>query len=363
MRIVVVGAGILGASVAYHLAGSNAEVHLIDRAHDGKATSAGAGIVCTWPSKIDDPDLYSFYAEAGRYYTPLVAALAAAGETDLGYRKVGALVLARDSAECRDIERRLFPRAEADLEAGEIRRMSGAEAKALFPPMRDDLTAYFVPGGARVEARKIAAAMVRAAITKGVRFTEGNAEFTLRNGKGAVALDGQDLAADLVVLTTGSWANQMLGQAGKISVEPQKGQIVHVQVAADTSEWPVLLPEGPYYMLAFENNRVVIGATRETGSGFDYRVTASGQKEILDFGLDLAPGLRDATLVETRVGFRPAAVAGKPMFGALPGMEGVLIGNGLGASGLTMGPFGGKLLAQLALGQKPDHDLSHFPVV
>jgi glycine/D-amino acid oxidase-like deaminating enzyme len=43
MRIVVVGAGILGASTAYHLARDGADVAIVDQAHEGQATAAGAG--------------------------------------------------------------------------------------------------------------------------------------------------------------------------------------------------------------------------------------------------------------------------------------------------------------------------------
>ena len=46
MWIVVVGAGILGASTAYHLAREGADVAIVDQAHEGQATAAGAGIIC-----------------------------------------------------------------------------------------------------------------------------------------------------------------------------------------------------------------------------------------------------------------------------------------------------------------------------
>ena len=54
MHIVVVGAGILGASVAYHLARYGAQVTIVDQAHPGRATAAGAGIICPWVSGVDD---------------------------------------------------------------------------------------------------------------------------------------------------------------------------------------------------------------------------------------------------------------------------------------------------------------------
>lgn len=48
------------------------------------------------------------------------------------------------------------------------------------------------------------------------------------------------------------------------------------------------------------------------------------------------------------------------MIGAVPGWEGLLAANGLGASGLTMGPFIGSQLAKLALGLKPDIELQDY---
>jgi D-amino-acid dehydrogenase len=137
---------------------------------------------------------------------------------------------------------------------------------------------------------------------------------------------------------------------------------VHLGVKEETIDWPVLLPQVSHYMLAFDDNRVVAGATRENGVGFDYRLTAGGQAEVLNFALDLAPGLSDATHIETRIGLRPMAENYKPLIGALPGFDNVLIGNGLGAGGLTMGPLAGKLLTQLAMGEATDIDLAPYAV-
>jgi D-amino-acid dehydrogenase len=128
----------------------------------------------------------------------------------------------------------------------------------------------------------------------------------------------------------------------------------------DTARWPVLLPLSSYYLLAFEDSRVVVGATRETNSGFDYRLTASGVAEVLNAGLGVAPGLASWTVHEIRIGFRPLAHDNRPKLGAVPGFDNLLIGNGLGPSGLTMGPYSGALLAKVALGQAPELSLGPY---
>ena len=76
MHIIVVGAGILGASTAFHLARAGAQITIVDASHDGRATAAGAGIICPWVSGADDPAFYRLYVEGARYYTELVPELA-----------------------------------------------------------------------------------------------------------------------------------------------------------------------------------------------------------------------------------------------------------------------------------------------
>ena len=61
MRVVVVGAGIVGASAAFHLVEAGVETVVVDRGHVGKATLAGAGIVCPWPTSATDPDFVALY--------------------------------------------------------------------------------------------------------------------------------------------------------------------------------------------------------------------------------------------------------------------------------------------------------------
>ncbi|MCX7378729.1 MAG: FAD-dependent oxidoreductase [Alphaproteobacteria bacterium] len=363
MKVVVVGAGVFGASVAYHLAREGAEVVVFDRDDAGRATSAGAGIVCPWLSAREDEGWLPLAYGAGRYYPELVQDLAAEGETDLGYRRVGLLVVPDEAKQLDAVEQRLAVRRQVAPEMGVVKRVSPQEAVGMFPALRPGQPATHIENAARVNGRLMAAGLLRAAQKRGAVVRAGSPEIVAEGGAAkGVRLGGEVVGADAVVVTAGAWAPALLSPLGvSLRVEPQKGQIVHLRMnGVDTSHWPVLQPMNSFYLLTFDDSRVVIGATREYGSGFDYRVTAAGQKTVLDVALAVAPGLADGELIETRIGFRPMAADELPMIGAVSGVPGLFVGNGLGPSGLTLGPFAGRLLADAVLGRTGEIGLGAY---
>jgi len=367
VRLIVIGAGITGAACAYAAAALGAEVVLADAGLAGRATAAGAGIICPWASHVDDSAWYALASAAAREYPGLVAALAGAGLGDGSYRRVGALIVTGDADEAAAERERLLARRTAAAEIGDVEVLAARQARELFPPLRADAAAAFVGGAARVDGRLITAALVAAARRGGAEVVAGRAALASRRGRVVGAeIDGRLTEADAVVVAAGAWTAPLLAPLGvSVSVRPERGQIVHLSVGpADTSRWPVVLPVGSgHYLLAFDDSRVVAGATRETGSGFEVRVTAGGLHEVLTQALAVAPGLAAATHLETRVGLRPAGPDLRPLLGPVRGVEGLLVATGLGASGLTMGPLAGKLVAQAALGAGPDLDLAPFDPV
>ena len=128
MRVTIIGAGVLGASTAFHLALAGAEVVVADHAHAGQATAAGAGIVSPWPSGRVDPDWRRIADAGARNYPTLIQRLAEEGETETGYRRVGALSVAADERELDQIEQAVRARAALAPEAGEVTRLSPTEA-------------------------------------------------------------------------------------------------------------------------------------------------------------------------------------------------------------------------------------------
>ncbi|WIV57192.1 NAD(P)/FAD-dependent oxidoreductase [Amycolatopsis nalaikhensis] len=351
MRVLVIGSGIGGAATAWHLAGRGAEVVVADAARPGTATEAGAGIVSPWTSRWEDA-VYPLAAAAGRYYREFTEELPGSS-----FEVVGGMIVSADEAELAEAEERLTRRAADAPEIGEIRRLDPAQARELFPALAPGLGAVHLAGAGRVDGHLLRAAFLTGAERRGAKFVEGEVAF---RADGTVVAPSGPLEADSVVVAAGAWSRELLAPLGiDLPVTPHRGQISHFDLPdTETAAWPVVLPRTSHYLLAFGGGRVVAGATREAEAGFDYRVTAAGQREVLDNALTVAPGLADATLAETRVGFRPGTPDGLPILGRL--RPGLAVSTGFGAGGLTNAPFAGKLIAEVALGEDPGFDLSPF---
>ncbi|MGG1675264.1 NAD(P)/FAD-dependent oxidoreductase [Neobacillus sp. NRS-1170] len=364
-KIIVIGAGILGASTAYHLAKSGADVTIVDREDTGQATDAAAGIVCPWLSQRRNKAWYQLAKGGARYYPELIAQLEADGEKETGYKRVGAISLHTDFEKLQQMAERARKRREDAPEIGEITILSPAETKELFPPISEEYGSVHVSGGARVNGRDLRKALINASIKNGARFIRGSASIISKNNRvSGIRLAEEDFGADTVIVTSGAWSQEILEPMGiHFHVKPQKAQIVHLELpVTDTSSWPVVMPPKNQYILTFENGRIVVGSTHEDEAGFDSRVTVGGIDEILSKALEVAPGLSNCTYLETRVGFRPFTPGFLPVIGALPQFEGIYVANGLGASGLTSGPYLGAELAKLVLGKETEIDISRYDV-
>ncbi|WP_243291585.1 FAD-dependent oxidoreductase [Bacillus sp. FJAT-47783] len=362
---IVVGAGILGASTAYHLARRGVKVTIVDRNDSGQATDAAAGIVCPWLSQRRNKAWYRLAKGGAKYYPTLIECLKEDGEEETGYQRVGAISLHTDEKKLEKMRERVLKRREEAPEIGEITRLSKEETKALFPPLADEYFSLHVSGAARVNGRALREALLRAVKKRGAQFYDGEAELVSdqQQIKG-VKVNDEFIEGDQVIVTAGAWAKELFSPLGlHFLVSPQKAQIVHLHVPEmNTNDWPVVMPPNNQYLLAFEDGRIVVGATHEDDVGFDLRVTAGGLEEVLTKALTVAPGLKESTVVETRVGFRPFTPGFLPVFGHAPNYKNLIVANGLGASGLTAGPYVGLEIAKLALGEETELNPSDYDI-
>ncbi|OEH91552.1 NAD(P)/FAD-dependent oxidoreductase, partial [Bacillus solimangrovi] len=305
---IVIGAGIVGASTAYHLAKEGARVTIVDRHDRGQATEAAAGIVCPWLSQRRNKRWYRLVKGGARYYTTLIDELEKAGETRTGYAKVGAMNIYADEAKVDKMLKIAYERRQDAPEIGEITKLSPAETQAIFPPLSAEYGAIHVSGGARVDGAALRDALIRGAQKNGANFMRGDASLIFEDSKvTGVKVNEKSHYAEQVLITGGAWAKELLEPLGmNFQVTAQKAQIIHLYLPnEDTSRWPVVKPPNDQYLLTFSDGKVVIGATHENHVGFDIRPTLGGMNEVMNKALQIAPGLENSTYVETKVGFRP----------------------------------------------------------
>jgi D-amino-acid dehydrogenase len=367
----IVGGGILGTATAYHLASAGARTLLVDRADGGRATDAGAGILSPETNSRDPEAWFHLAVEAAAYYPALVDRLRDEQANDTGYARCGQLVVAVSEDEVEPFERARRLISERQRRRGlptaeDLHEITAAEARDLFPPLAPVRGAIYSRGAARVDGRLLNRALRTAAEGRGLLVRAGSVERLVLNGAavGGLVLGGETVLAGAVAIAGGAWSEAFAAQLGvTIPVAPQRGQIIHLGLhGADTSRWPMISAFHHHYMVPWPDSRVVAGATRETGSGFAPHTTAAGVREVLGEALRVAPGLAGAEVREIRVGLRPLTSDGLPVLGAVPGVRGVFLVTGHGPSGLTLGAYSGKLVAEQMLGKPPALDLRAFSV-
>ncbi len=369
--VIVIGGGIVGMSTAYHLARAGAQTLLIDRDDPGRATNAGAGILSPETNSRDPDAWFDFAVAAVAYYPTLIQHLQADQGGDTGYARCGQLVVAVSDDEVPQLERArriVFGRQERRglPSPADLYEIPSRDAQTLFPPLAPPHGALYYRQAARVDGRLLNSALRQAALQRGVTLRqESVAQLHMAHGAvTGVVVAGETLAAGTVIIAGGAWSSTFATQLGvDIPVAPQRGQIIHLSLpGTDTSTWPMISAFHGHYMVPWHDSRVAVGATRETGSGFQPQTTAAGIQEVLREALRVAPGLAQAAIGEMRVGLRPLTSDTMPVLGPVPGVQGVLLVTGHGPTGLTLGPYSGKVIAEAALGQPPSTDFRAFEI-
>src|SRR5262245_52969010 len=208
-RIVVIGGGVVGCSIAWHLAQRNlGEVVLLERDRLGSGTTWHSAGNLTWrPGASHDASvLYAFDA---------IARLTAETGQETGWLKTGRLFLAHRPAAIRRLE---TYQAAAKLRGVESRMMTGQEAARLHPLLRGEAitAAWFNPLSGRLNPADLTAAYAKGARQRGARTVE-NCKVTglnLTNGRiRGVETSNGPIEADQVVLAAGLWSRGLLAQA------------------------------------------------------------------------------------------------------------------------------------------------------
>lgn len=355
--LVVIGAGIAGAAVVQRAGELGLSAAIVDAGMAGRATTAGAGIISNYGLDEGelDPEWLALVRSSTAEYAALLDRLGEDADRRSRYGVVGEVVLATTDDERRGLDR--FERELAALpdapDRPEVHRVDGRDLRRQWPSIREDLDGLFLSTTARVDGNRLAEVLLQRAERQGTVVHFGAARLV---PGGRVEVGGEVLSAGAVVVAAGVWTPAVLEPLGvRLTVVPDRGQIVHLAGEPAVERAPVLKTFAGPYVLGFPGPRVVVGATHEQGPSPTPDVRAGDQHEILEHAFSVAPGLRSARILETRVGFRPASLDGLPLVGAVHDRVSVL--TGLGAWGLTLGPLLARRLVDDLVGARDTRGL------
>ncbi len=356
--VVVIGAGVQGCAVAWRLAQAGRDVVVLERAIPGaEASSAAGGILSPGVEALEPGPFYDLGRASLARYPAFVAELEAATGLALGYRAAGTLEVALD-----DQHARLLAGRAAKLQAAglPVTVLDDAEVRRLEPGLSPETRgALWFEDEGSLDPRQLGRALAIAAQRAGARFLTGQVRAIRREGGRVAGVDHEagPVDAPAVVLAAGSWAMQVAGHGlPPGAVRPVRGQMAVLDTRPPLLARVVFSGHG--YVVPRPDGRVLCGSTMEE-VGFEKAVTAGGLRHVLEVGMEIAPALARAPLVESWSNFRPASPDGEPILG--PGaVPGLLYATGHTRNGILLCPVTADAVAAVLLGRAPPVDLALF---
>jgi glycine oxidase len=359
--VVVVGAGIVGCSVARRCAKLGARVVVIDPEQPGSGASwAAAGMLAPQAEAHASDDFFRLLLLARERYPSLVAELTGETGLDVGYRDEGLLLVAFNAADLAELEDRLAWQTAAGLS---VEKLSREEARKLEPILSAGVIgALCFPGDHQVENRLLTRALWTSASLAGAEFRIGSPVIQVTRNSGGATIhlaSGEVVGTETIVLAAGSWSATISGLPRRVPIEPVHGQLLAIDGSPRSMAHIIVTSRG--YMVPRSDGRLIVGTTSDR-FGFRASVTAGGLQRLTSVALEIAPDVADLPVVAHWSGLRPGTPDGLPILGRDPEFPALIYATGHYRNGILLGPLTGELIGSIACGQPIDVDLRPFEI-
>jgi len=369
-RVVIVGGGVIGCSVAYHLGHLGwSDVVLLERDRlTSGSTWHAAGLVVTFGSTS------ATSTEMRRYTRDLYARLEAETGLATGFNPVGFVELAADHDRLEEYRRVAAFNRHCGVEVEEI---SAAEVAGLFPLARTDdiLAGFYVPGDGRANPADVTMSLAKGARMCGVTVLEATPVIGVLERGGAVSgvrTAYGDIEAEYVVNCAGMWARQ-LGERSGVTIPLQAAEhyyLITEQIPGLSPAWPVIEDPASYGYYREEGGGLMIGLFESVCAPW----RLDGVPDDLSFA-SLPPDWdRMAPYLETAMQRVPISLETgirtffcgpesftpdlQPVVGEAPELRNYFVAAGLNSIGILTGGGIGRLVAQWIVDGRPDMDVT-----
>ncbi len=364
MRVAIIGGGIIGCLTAWYLHRLGARPIVLEKGSAGRESSwAGAGILCPIHPWLY-PDSFTHLIEASlELYPGLSEALVEKTGKAIEWRNNGLLIPFFDDDRINHKQQALDW---SDKFGWPVEMLDGDQAREHEPTLSELANgALLWPEVGQVRNPRLLAAVREALRLDGVPIRE-KAEVAglVENSNGSIAgvqlADGDELAADAVLLAAGSWSGGLARQIGlNMPIEPVKGQIVLLK--DEPGRVRHIIKHDDAYLVPRMDGHILIGASMER-VGFQRGTTEDVVDGLLEATWRITPDLKDAGIVQQWMGFRPGTADGLPYLGPVKGRPGLWVATGHYRNGVALAPGTAEIISRWMFGDTPELDMTDFRV-
>lgn len=361
-KIAIIGGGIVGSTAAYYLSKGgfeNFEVSLFDEGI-GQATKAAAGIISPWLSKRRNLKWYKLASDGANLLSNLAQETKMDNNT---YANNGTIITRKNRTSLDELYKLALKRKKSNPQIGEINYISKNEIKKMIPIITNSpYDGLFVPRGSRIDGNLYCKHLLKIAKKRNLSLYQGRVKLLNDN---QILYDGNVYNFDKIILATGAWSKEILADLNiNLNLRPQKGQLIELKIPQNekVQNMPVMMPESEYDFIPLDSGKLIVGATHDNEQGFDLKSEHSVDLSLVKTANNLINNITIDDIILSKVGTRAYTDDFGPFLGEIPGHSSLLIGTGLGSSGLTTGPMVAKLLVDLIKNKKIDLDQYQKPI-
>jgi glycine oxidase len=347
---IIVGGGVIGGSIAFHLARRGKKVLLLEKnVLAGESSRAAAGMLGAQAELESSSPLFPLAKKSREMFPNIAVALKELSGMDIELVNKGMFKVALNDEQAEELKRKV----ETHRSHGEQAEWLSAEDVKNHESLLSHsvLGAMFLPEDGQVSAHRLSLAFLSAAAVLGAGMKEFASVHSFLIEKGrvkGVRTNCGDYLSENVIVASGAWSAQLLKESGIVlDAYPVKGECFSVVTARPLLE-KTIFAKG-CYLVPKAGGRTIVGATEHPHT-FDKKVSVAGVFSLMDKARRIVPSIVNSQLESTWAGIRPQTGDGLPYLGEHPEYRGLFIAAGHFRNGILLSPITGELVAQWAEG-------------
>lgn len=346
--IVIIGAGVIGHSIAFRLKQMVPDLKIAllgDAMNSIMASRAAAGMLAPYGECERADRFFRFCRESLGSYPRFIEELVAVSGISVNLSFAGSIMPYQSFADRWDDRLRFFNEENIPHEIWE-----GDKLRKEVPFLARDCQRALWVGEGQVNNRQMHDALVASSTKLGVDIMSRNVTGFVRDTATikAVVTDSGEVYGNKIILASGSWSTQLGAVLGvSIPLKPVKGQMCRLRV--DDSNLNYTIHGIMTYIAPWRGGHgFVIGSTMED-RGFNSDVEEHVIRGLIDRAAAILPCLREAPLIETWAGMRPATEDLMPVMGKSTRYDNLYYSTGHHRNGILQTPGQSSYMAEIVL--------------